>query len=168
MKPKKIKNYATGTVAANSVAGVEKFMDSIKKSSIGKANETNAAITYKDRNGLDIIPATITAGEATEAVEKPSTNYATKNDLEKLARFIAGQNNGGLQQVGADQNSNPGGGGSFIVNPDYNPNTPTKPTEAETAETKTPKIIAWAKANALYLGIAAAVIMYIIHKRKKS
>lgn len=166
-------NYATGYSVSASSAEAEKK----------NSTTSNPPVTYKDR-GITISPGTLAAGVSggnnTTAVKTSDIDIAkltvptsgeehynglSAEDMERLRKLLE-------RQYGAGQNENPGGGGNYVVNPGYthgsaSDGTPVaEPASSEDKPlTTTQKVLAWAKANALYLGIAA-IIIYILYKKR--
>lgn len=189
MKPKRLKQYATGTVVSPGSFSVTELLQGatatpatpattagkIATGTVVKSNnlskEADAARkTLKKSRTTNTAKVTSYTTPITEATTTTNNSQLTAEELEALRSLIdAG--------AGTGQNTNPvtyedpvlSGNGGTVVDTVETTDDDTEPSTGSGSENQTTaqKVIAWAKANALYLGIAAAVLIYIMYKRKK-
>lgn len=182
MKPKRLKQYVTGSIvelihgATATPATPATTAGKIATGTVVKSNnlskEADAARKTLNRSRTTNT-AKVTSSNTliTEAVKNSNNRQFTAEELEQLRSLIA-------EVAGTGQNTNPvtyedpvlSGNGGTATDETTDDDTDTEPSTGSGSENQTTaqKVIAWAKANALYLGIAAVLIIYIMYKRDKS
>jgi hypothetical protein len=150
MKQKRLKQYATGALSPSTPAPVTTVTGTTTAKQPKK-------LFKKERKNV-----TVVAKPPVVVVNENTTGQLTAEELEQLRQLIAsGSTASAVEPVEAEP----------VENTDADDTTEPSTgsgSENEGTATTAQKLLAWAKANALYLGIAAVLIIYIMYKRNKS
>lgn len=153
MKPKQLKQYATGTVVLSDPGTLSPSTPAPVTTVTGTTTAKQPKKLFKEERKN----VTYVAKPPVFVVNENTTGQLTAEELEQLRQLIAtGNTASAVEPVEAEP----------VENTDAD--TVAEPAETTENQTTAQKILAWAKTNALYLGIAAVLIIYIMYKRNKS